>query len=400
MNYIKHEDTNRKHYIDKDVYTAAKERLTDAILQSDSQVVLWSGGKDSTVCLHLLRECYNELDIHDKINVIFIDEEVISNHIIKYVRRVYDSHRYNMYWFNIPITCDIYNTGTTREYIQNDPHRKTKVRHPPPEALTLKDFNLPNDTILTRYQLADLQASLFHGKVCLIKGIRCDESLFRLTQVLRRKTHPHIGGGANTSKHFECVPIYDWKEKDIWTYFHHNNIQYNPIYNHLMWSKAPLRVSTPLHPYNTQQYNKLRSIEPEFYENIVNVFPDMQHADRYNNSKIQTNHDFTEYPHTLTGLMQYVDDCYKDDPQEKHNVKKRLLWAYKKREQNKKRQYSDKFGGYPLYHLFRLTQRGATMRNITPVDKPSRKMYTFEGYTEDDYIHDIKNRGKYNATNR
>ena len=150
-------------------------------------------------------------------------------------------------------------------------------------------------------------------------------------------------------------------------------------------------------PYNTGTYNKLRSIEPQFYEKIIKVFPDMAHADRYNNNKLTTkNQDFQKYPHTLNGLMKYVDDIYKDK-KENITVKKRLIWAYKKREQNKKRKYSDKMGGYPLYHLFRLVQRGAIMRNPTPLDKIPKKMYIFEGYTEKDYQTDKQNRGRYNC---
>lgn len=392
--YVPQKDTHRKHYIKQNVYDASKDRIKEAILQSDNQVVLWSGGKDSTVVLELVQEVYNEMGINRKVNAIFMDEEVISKYIIDYVQQVKESNKYNIYWFDVPITCDKYNTGSTTEYVQNDRHRKNHVRKAPTDAITLKNFNIPEDTILTRYQLADLQASLFSGKVCLFKGIRTDESLFRLTQVIRRVGSGHIG--KHTKKHFECIPIYDWKERDVWLYFYKNNIQYNPVYNHLMWSNAPLRVSTPLHPYNTNTFNKLRSIEPEFYQDIINVFPDMNHADRYNNSKIKTNKDFQDYPHNINGLMQYVDSCYKNK-KENITVKKRLIWAYKKREQNKKRKYSDHFGGYPLFHLFRLVQRGATMRNITPLDKIPLKMYTFEGLTEKEYNQDKNNRGKYNG---
>ena len=393
MNYIHRKDTHRKHYIDKDVYTAAKERLTDAIIQSDNQAVLYSGGKDSGVCLHLLRECYNELGIHEKINVIFMDEEVINDEIVKGIQKIKQNTReYNLYWFSIPITCDIYNTGTTREYIQNDPHRK-HVREPPKDAITLDKLGLPSDTILTRYQLTDIQANLFTGRVCLIKGIRTDESLFRLTQVIRRKTSPHIG--AQTRKHFECVPIYDWTERDVFLYYYKNHHEYNPIYDHQMWAGTPLRVSTPLHAYNKKQYKKMRSIDPDFYERIVEVWPDLSHKDRYDNSTTTTNKPFTEYPHTIQGLMKYIEDCYPDKKQQ-NTVKRKILWAYKKREQNKKRKGSDKFGGYPLYHLYRIVQRGATMRNIIPAEKPSQKMYEYEGYTIKDMQEDNKKRGEYN----
>lgn len=393
MNYQKHQDTQRKHYIDKDVYTAAKERIHDAINQSDNQVVLCSGGKDSVLLSHLVSECYHEQNINKPVNLIFMDEELINQKVINGIHDLEENPLFKVYWLNIPITCDMYNNGTTREYIQNDPNRKTRVRTPPDYALTLEDFGLPRDKILNRYQLADLQASLFNGKVCIFKGIRTEESLFRLTQVLRRPNSPHIG--KQTPKHFECIPIYDWTTRDVFLYYKRNNLQYNPIYNDQLYADAPLRVSTPTHTYNRKTYQKLRSIDPELYTRITHAFPDMAHADRYNLT--QNKHDFTDkYPHTIHGLMQYVEDCY-PEKSEQITAKKKLLWAYKKREQNKKRPGSDKFGGYPLYYLFGIVQRGATMRNIVPREKPSQKCYTFEGLTTQDYLDDKNHRGEYNC---
>ena len=389
-------DTRTKHYLDKNVYTAAKERITDAINQSDSQAVLCSGGKDSIVTLHLLREVYHELGITHKINVIFMDEEVINQTVIDSIQQLQTMPDIQLYWFNIPITCDIYNHGNTREYIQNDPNRK-HVREPPDDAITLEKLGIPSGTILTRYQLADIQANLLPGTVCLFKGIRTDESLFRLTQVLRRPQSPHIG--KRTSKHFECIPIYDWHERDVFLYYYKNHLQYNKIYDMEMWSDTPLRVSTPMHSYNRKTYNKLRTLDPQLYQAIVEVWPDMAHADRYTHSKTITNHDFQEYPHTIHGLMQYIDDCYTTNKKQNLEVKKKILWAYKRRQQNKNKKGSDKFGGYPLYYLFNIIRRGATMRNIIPCEKPSQKMYTFEGYTPDDYLHDKTMRGQYHAAN-
>ena len=162
-----------------------------------------------------------------------------------------------------------------------------------------------------------------------------------------------------------------------------------------MYSGAPLRVSTPTHTYNTSTYNKLRSIDPELYENITRVFPDMAHADRYNNETKNNKKGFMEYPHTIEGLMQYIDDTYTDNHEHNLQAKKKVLWAYKRRQQNKQRHGSDKFGGYPLYYLFGIIQRGATLRHIIPREKPSLQCYLFEGLTEKEYLEDKNKRGTY-----
>lgn len=388
--YNPHEDTPTKHYINMNVYQAAKQRIKEAITLSDNQAVLCSGGKDSLTVLYLLMECYKELNRQQKINVIFMDEELIHQDIITAMQSLKEDPNINLYWFSIPLECQKYNCGEIKEYYQNDPRRKKHVTNPPDYAITLETLGLPSNTRFTRYQLADLQASLFKGKVCLFKGIRCEESLFRLTQVLRRPNHPSIG--QITKKHFECIPIYDWSQKDVFLYYYKNNHKYNPIYDKQMWSQTPLRVSTPLHQYNRRQYTKLRSMDPELYDKITEVFPDMAHADRYNNDITTTkNPPFNKYPHTIYGVMQYIDDCY-PEKQENHKVKKQVLWAYKRREQLKKQKHSNKLGGYPLYYLMQTIQRGATMRNIIPCDRPTLKMYQYEGYTEKDYITDKNHR--------
>ncbi len=395
MDYEQHKDTKTKHYIQKNVYEAAKERIKDAIQQSDNQIVLCSGGKDSTVTLHLVKEVYNELNIDKPVNVVFMDEEVISQTIINYVKKLKTDPEIKLYWLKIPLRSQIYNTGNTREYVQNDKNRE-HIREAPPDALTLKDFNINEDRVLDQYHIADIQASLLPGKICLFKGIRTDESLFRLTQIIRRRKSPHIGN--HKPKHFECVPIYDWSTRDIFLYFYLNNIPYNPIYDRQMYAKSTLRVATPLHTESKNTYNHLREIDPTFYEKIIKIFPDMAHADRYGEAKKQTKKDFTHYPHTLRGLMQYIDDSYTENRKQNQKVKKRILWAYKKREKNKKQPYSDAFGGYPLYYLFQLVKRGSLKRNIMPIEKPSRKMYKFENIPDKEYIRDKNNRGRFYAT--
>ena len=389
-------DTKTKHYLNKNVYQASKERILDAINQSDTQAVLCSGGKDSTLVVNLLREVQEEQGIHEKINIIFMDEEVINDEVLTYIHETFYLHpeKYNLYYYALPMTCDMYNHGNTMEYVQNDPQRNKHIHEYPDYAITNQDLGIPEDKILTRYELADIQSRPFKGKVCLFKGIRTDESLFRLTQVIRRKHSPHIGG--HTKKHFECVPIYDWTEKDVFLYYYKNNISYCGIYDKNLYSNAPLRISTPMHAYNTKTFNNLRKIDPDLMERIIEVFPEMSYADRYQTGQRKTqNKPFTEdYKHNLYGLMQYIEDCYPDKAQQKE-VKKKILWAYKKRNKNKKRPGSDKFGGYPLYYLFQVIQRGSTMRNIIPNEKPSLNCYTFEGYTQQDYITDKNKRGEY-----
>lgn len=115
-------------------------------------------------------ECYQELELQRKVNVIFMDEELIHQDIITAMQSLKENENINLYWFSIPLECQKYNCGEIKEYWQNDPQRKKHVTQPPEYAITLEKLGLPEHTRFTRYQLADLQASLFHGKVCLFKA--------------------------------------------------------------------------------------------------------------------------------------------------------------------------------------------------------------------------------------
>lgn len=69
----------RKSELPIDVLEAAKERVRYLFTRYDDIVCSFSGGKDSLVCLELLAMVRDEMNITKKIDVIFYDEELISN---------------------------------------------------------------------------------------------------------------------------------------------------------------------------------------------------------------------------------------------------------------------------------------------------------------------------------
>src|SRR4051812_13711001 len=76
------------HYTGKDVLTSAKERIAYCLNAYDRPVVSYSGGKDSLVVLHLVREVMDELGMTQPLDVIFRDEELIPDDVINFVLKL------------------------------------------------------------------------------------------------------------------------------------------------------------------------------------------------------------------------------------------------------------------------------------------------------------------------
>ena len=92
----------KKKDIEKDVYTLAIERINRTYDIFDNVVVMFSGGKDSTVCLNLALQVAkerNKLPLH----VYFFDEEAIPYETIDYVTRVADLPEIKMNWLCLPV---------------------------------------------------------------------------------------------------------------------------------------------------------------------------------------------------------------------------------------------------------------------------------------------------------
>ncbi|RAP49287.1 MAG: hypothetical protein BZ138_07860 [Methanosphaera sp. rholeuAM270] len=182
---------------------------------------------------------------------------------------------------------------------------------------------------------------------------------------------------------FRSSPIYDWMTEDVFLYFYKKNIMYSQVYNHQLWSGIELRVATPLHSEARRTFNKLRYLDPDFYERICEVFPDMYHADRYN-AELVRKISFDEYEHSPKGLYKYIDDNYKG--QQRDLAYSRIKTVIKRRFRKKIENPKDLFGSYPYLYLFEVLSAGRIKRAILPCTNITQKHFEFEGYTEKDYL--------------
>lgn len=99
--------------MDKNVYSAAKERISWTFDNFEEIVISFSGGKDSTCMTHMVME--EAIKRKRKVGLFFIDWEVQYSLTIEHVQRVFDLYKdwIYPYWVALPLLGD--NAGSQFE---------------------------------------------------------------------------------------------------------------------------------------------------------------------------------------------------------------------------------------------------------------------------------------------
>lgn len=331
-----------------DVYTAAKERIRHIMDIFDTLVVCFSGGKDSLTVLHLVKEVYDEMGIQTPINVVFRDEELIPDDVINFVQGYAKQPWINMTYYACQLESNKYILGKTYEYVQWDKNRKW-LRPKPENAVTLDDNH-----IYDQYSMDNEIVKNFKGKVALMNGIRAQESIVRFRSCVNKKNENYICA-SSSARAMMCKPIYDWSEDDIFRYFYEKNITYCKIYDIQHLNGEAMRVATPLHAESAKKFHKIKTRYPLFYQQLVDIFPEMLLQERYY-GEIDQYAMMHQYPQTFEGIQQYCMDHITDRSQ-------RSL-ALKRLEEVKR--WIGKTDGYTIKGVFKQIITGAYKRTLLP----------------------------------
>lgn len=342
-----------KKYIDIDVLTAAKQRINHLIDAFDTLAVMFSGGKDSLVVLHLLKEVYEERGITKPVNVVFRDEELIPQVVIDFVDKYRKEPWIKMIWFAVPLASTKYILGVCHNYVQWDKSRQW-VRDMPEWAVTTP---VDDKRVFDQYTMDGFTAEYYKGKVAFLTGIRSSESIMRFRASVNKLNENYINAVESTDRVKLCKPIYDWEEDDVFRYFYDRNIEYCKLYDQQMWNGQSLRVSTPLHAESAKRFDKLKTSAPEMYARIIEVFPEMLAHERYYR-ELDRDGIKERYGQSYEGVRAWIEENITEEEQYKKAVKR----------YNSVMSRAMKFpNAYPPRHLLNAFMSGAFKREILPI---------------------------------
>lgn len=247
-----------KKHLEANVLEASLER-TGLILDNFERVfVSFSGGKDSSVMLHIVMQ--EAIKRGQKVGVLILDLEAQYSATIAHLEEMvamYADH-IELHWICLPLLLRNAVTSFEPRWICWDEDNKAIwVREKPPLASKI-DYPFFQPKMEFEEFVVVFAEWYAQGKSCAaFVGIRSDESLNRFRTIAlwdksmfqeKRWTTEVLPGV------FNVYPIYDWKTEDIWR-FHakYTHLPHNAIYDAMHKAGVPLSQQRLCQPYGDDQ---------------------------------------------------------------------------------------------------------------------------------------------------
>ena len=259
-----------KIYTAKNVYEAALERIEYLYREFPNVVVSVSGGKDSTVVLHLCIEVARKLG-RLPVVVRFLDQEAEWRQTIEYMRIIQAMPEVDMRWYQIEFK--IFNaTSHDDDFLYCWREGDRWIREKEPGAIKENTYGLDR---FHDFLEKNLDFDYPDEPACAISGVRCSESPQRAKGLTNYSTYKHITYGHKDNQrkgHYTFYPIYDWEISDVWHYIASNNLPYNKVYDLMYRKGVPLsrmRVSNLTHEVAVKGLTDVQDIDRDTWDDVV-----------------------------------------------------------------------------------------------------------------------------------
>jgi predicted phosphoadenosine phosphosulfate sulfurtransferase len=270
---------DKKRPLGMSTFLAAKQRI-EFVFDNFPRIYLsFSGGKDSTVMLHMVMQ--EAIKRNRKIGLLFIDFEAQYKLTIDHIQACYDLYADHIepYWVALPIHLRNAVSQYQHHWVCWEPEKESVwVRTPPEIAITDQDY-FPFYRYAMEFEDFVPEFGYWYGKenltACFV-GIRTRESLNRWRTIASQKKQRFenkqwttwTGDGV-----YNVYPIYDWTAKDDWIYQGKNpDLPYNKLYDRMYQAGLTLHQMRICQPYGDDQRKGLwlfQIIEPETWGRLI-----------------------------------------------------------------------------------------------------------------------------------
>lgn len=277
--------SNLKNYVkNKNVLQAAMERITYTFDNFEKVYIAYSGGKDSTVMLHLAVDEAKKRGI--KVGVLLVDLEAQYSLTIEHSKNLFTkySDTLEVYWVCLPMSLRNAVSNFEPRWTCWDPDKKDLwVRDIPQFQGVISSYDY-FPFFIPGFEFEEFvpEFGKWYGQgkstACLV-GIRTDESLNRFRTIASRtkttyKNKPWTTEVEAGGKLYNIYPIYDWRVSDLWLYHAKNPTKpYNQIYDYMFKAGLTPAQMRLCQPYGDDQKKGLwlyHVLEPTTWFKVLN----------------------------------------------------------------------------------------------------------------------------------
>lgn len=272
-----------KKYNKQNVYDASIERIKFTFDNFEKIYVAYSGGKDSTVMLHMVMQ--EAIKRNVKVGVLFVDLEAQYNLTIEHTKKLFKEYEdyIDLHWVCLPMSLRNAVSNFEPRWLCWDRNQQEKWVREMPKDFPIKTKEDEYPFFIDGYEFEEFIVEFgkwySEGKktACLV-GIRTDESLNRFRTIankkkVRFKNKTYTTLVEENTNLYNVYPIYDWKTSDLWLYHAKNpNYTYNKIYDYMFKAGLTPDQMRLCQPYGDDQKQGLwlyHVLEPETWYKLI-----------------------------------------------------------------------------------------------------------------------------------